>query len=46
MQPLSIFGLLSQAGWTMFPLYACSFAALVVLLRKGIEFVHEKVGDT
>lgn len=46
MEPLSLFTLLSQAGWTMFPLYACSLAAFAVLIRKALQFAHERVGDT
>jgi biopolymer transport protein ExbB len=46
MEALSLFQLLAQAGWTMIPLYICSFAALAVLLRKALEFRSQRVGDT
>jgi biopolymer transport protein ExbB len=46
METTSLFTLLAQAGWTMVPLYACSLAAFLVLIRKLVQFVHEKVGDT
>ncbi len=46
MESTSLFTLLAQAGWTMVPLYLCSLAAFVVLIRKLVQFVHEKVGDT
>lgn len=46
MEPTSLLSLLAQAGWTMIPLYACSLAAFAVLIRKGLQFAHEGVGDT
>jgi biopolymer transport protein ExbB len=46
METTSLFTLLAQAGWTMVPLYVCSLAAFLVLVRKFIQFTHEKVGDT
>lgn len=35
--------MLEQAGWTMYPLYACSLAAVAVLLKKFFEFWHHRV---
>jgi len=46
METTALFTLLAQAGWTMVPLYICSLAAFLVLVRKLVQFVHEKVGDT
>lgn len=46
METTYLFTLLGQAGWTMVPLYLCSLAAFLVLIRKLVQFVHEKVGDT
>ena len=43
MQDTTLYDLLSQAGWTMIPLYACSFVALAVILRKVLQFKVDRV---
>ena len=37
---------LSQAGWTMLPLLACSIAAVGLSLHKAVEYWRHGVGDT
>lgn len=46
MEPSSttLWHLLSQAGWTMVPLYACSLVALTVFLRKLAQFQLGRIG--
>ncbi len=39
----TLFMMLEQAGWTMYPLYVCSFLALAVLLKKVFEFWTHRV---
>ncbi len=45
MQDATLFDLLSQAGWTMLPLYACSLVALAVVLRKLLQFRLDQVAS-
>lgn len=40
---MSLLELLEQAGWTMFPLYLCSFVGLAVFVRKFVEFMTGRV---
>jgi len=44
MNDTTLWGLLTEAGWTMVPLYLCSLAALAVTLRKLLEFRLHGVG--
>ena len=44
-QPMTLWQLLSQAGWTMVPLYLCSIAGLTLLLRKLAQFRSARVTD-
>jgi len=37
--------LLTQAGWTMVPLYGCSVAALTLMIKKGLEFRAARITD-
>lgn len=45
MEPTSttLLDMLAAAGWSMYPLYACSFIGLVVFLKKTFEFWAHKV---
>ena len=40
-----MFTLLSQAGWTMVPLYLCSIAGLTLIIRKLTQFRSARVTD-
>jgi len=44
-QPMNLWQLLSQAGWTMMPLYICSIAGLTLLIRKLAQFRSARVTD-
>lgn len=39
-------GLLVQAGWTMVPLYLCSLAATVLIVKKVRELRSRRIDDT
>lgn len=41
---LSLWALLTEAGWTMAPIYVCSVAAIAVFFRKAIELSSAGVG--
>lgn len=45
MQDATLYTMLSQAGWTMFPLYLCSLVALAVVIRKALQFRLDRVGS-
>jgi biopolymer transport protein ExbB len=38
--------LLTQAVWTMLPLYVCSVAALTLIIKKGVEFRAARITDS
>ncbi len=42
---MTLGSLLAQAGWTMVPLYACSVAAVAVIIKKGLDFRRARVTD-
>lgn len=39
----TLWQMLEAAGWSMYPLYACSFIGFVVFLKKAFEFWHRRV---
>jgi biopolymer transport protein ExbB len=45
MSEQSLVGLLSEAGWTMIPLYGCSILALAVTVRKALQFRRGHLED-
>lgn len=45
MEDTNLFAMLSQAGWTMIPLYLCSLVALAVTLHKVLQFRVDRVGS-
>jgi len=42
---MSLWQLLSQAGWTMLPLYICSIAGLTLIVQKLLQFRRAGVSD-
>lgn len=45
METSSLWQMLTQAGWTMVPLYLCSMLVLALMIRKGAQFQRDRVGS-